>query len=331
MADRSRRLQLLAMKLTTLARDHGAEDVRAVPGEFGIGAALLAGAQAWVLIEDDPARGLGPAVAWSIRRGATSLQLVAESATGTLARRAAAFAMPIEVWHVAERTLLPAIAEPLPEPPALPSDHEQFRGVIEAGGATPVVEFGILTGEVAGLEVCRVVTDEHTGSFRLDVGIGAHDREAFQLLHGNRPKVEAITDVVEAVAQHRVPGAPGHPLNRLGRSRALRALILADPTRIGASDIVAVDPPLPRPNVKDDVPCVAIATIDGVATTVVCSAGVDLDAVPFAADARVATGVTPCLVAVTVGDDLAIQHELAAALIDPVRFVTVDPLVTASP
>src|ERR1700712_2655254 len=113
MADRSRRLQLLAMKLATLARDHGAQDVRAVPGEFGIGAALLAGTQAWVLIEDEPARGLGPAVAWAIRRQATELQLVAESATGTLARRAAAFTMPIEVWHVVERTLLPAIAEPL--------------------------------------------------------------------------------------------------------------------------------------------------------------------------------------------------------------------------
>ncbi|MEO5899552.1 MAG: hypothetical protein ABIR68_05400 [Ilumatobacteraceae bacterium] len=331
MADRSRRLQLLAMKLAALARDHGATDVRAVPGEFGIGAALLAGTQAWVLVEDEPGRGLGPAVAWSIRRQATELQLVAELATGTLARRAAAFTMPIEVWHVAERTLLPAIAEPLPEPPPLPTEHAQFGPVIAAGGATPVVEFGVLTGEVAGLEVCRVVTDDHTGGHRLDVGIGAHDREAFQLLHGDRPKVEAIAGVVAAVAVHRVPGAPGHPLNRLGRSRALRALLIADPTRIGATEVVPVDPPLPRPNVKDDVPCVAIATIAGVATTVVCSAGVDLDAVPFAVDARLATGVTPCLVVVTVGDDLPIQHELAAALIDPVRFITVDPLVTASP
>ena len=218
MADRSRRLQLLAMKLAALARDHGAGEVRAVPGEFGIGAALLAGDRAWVLVEDEPARGLGPSVAWSLRRGATAVQIVAESSTGTLARRAPAFALPIEVAHVDGRALLPAIAEPLPEPPPLPEGHEQFRAVIEAGGATPVVEFGVLTGEVAGLEVCRVVTDPHTGVDRLEVGVGAHDREAFQLLHGDRPEVEALADVVAAVAVHRVPGAPGHPLNRLARS-----------------------------------------------------------------------------------------------------------------
>jgi hypothetical protein len=302
-----------------------------VPGEFGIGAALLADSEAWVLLDDDPARGLGPAVAWSVRHHAAQLQLVAESATGTLARRVGAFAMPIEVWHAEGRTLLPAIAEPVPQPPALPVAHEQFRAMIEAGGATPVVEFGVLVGEVAGLEVCRVVTDEQTGTDRLEVGIGAHDREAFQLLHGDRPKLEALADVVASVAPHRRPGAPGHPLNRLARARALRTLLITGPSRIGASEVVAADPPLPRPNVKDDVPCVAVATIDGVRTTVVCSSGVDLDVVAYATDARLATGIAPCLIAVNVGDDLPIQRELAASLVDPVRFVTVDPLAAVAP
>ncbi len=319
------------MKLATLARDHGAEDVRAVPGEFGIGAALISESEAWVLVDTDPARGLGPAVAWSLRHGAAALQLVAESATGTLARRATAFAMPIEVWHAEGRLLLPAIAEPLPEPPALPPEHEQFRAVIEAGGATPVVEFGVLVGEVAGLEVCRVVTDADTGGHRLDVGIGANDREAFQLLHGDRPKTEALAEVVAAVAPHRVPGAPGHPLNRLARARALRALLIAEPGRIGATDVVPVDPPLPRPNIKDDVPCVSLATVGGLTTTVVCSSGVDLDAVPYAIDARRATGISPCVIVVARGDDLPIQRELAAALIDPVRLLTVDPVAAVAP
>jgi hypothetical protein len=331
MPDHSRRLQLLAMKLATLARDHGADGVRAVPGEFGIGAALLSESEAWVLVDADPARGLGPAVAWSLRHNAADLQLVAESATGTLARRATAFAMPIEVWHAEGRTLLPAIAEPLPERPELPPAHEQFRSVIEAGGATPVVEFGVLVGEVAGLEVCRVVTDADTGAHRLEVGIGANDREAFQLLHGDRPKTEALADVVASVAPHRLPGAPGHPLNRLARARALRALLIAEPARIGATDAVPADPPLPRPNIKDDVPCVAVATIAGEPTTIVCSSGVDLDAVPYAIDARLATGIARCLIVVARGDDLPIQHELAAALVDPVRFLTVDPVATVAP
>ena len=92
-----------------------------------------------------------------------------------------------------------------------------------------------------------------------------------------------------------------------------------------------MDPPLPRPNVRDDVPCVALATIDGAPTTVVCSAGVDLDAIPFATDARRATGVARCTVVVPAGDDLPIQRDLAAALVDPVRLLAVDPLAAAAP
>ncbi|MFT3853552.1 MAG: hypothetical protein QM733_12560 [Ilumatobacteraceae bacterium] len=321
MTDRSRRLQLLAMKLAALARDHGAADVQAVPGEFGIGAALRAGEQAWVLVDDDPGRGLGPAIAWAIRHGATDLQLVAESATGTLARRAPAFAMAIEVWHADGRMLLPAIAEPLPERPVLPAEHEAFRELIVAAGATPVVEHGVLTGDVGGLEVCRAVTDELTGAHRLEVGIGAHDREAFQLLHGDEPTAEALTRFVASVDPHRRPGAVGHPLNRLARSRALRAQLQAEPALIGASRVVATDPPVARANVKDDVPCVAVAEIDGTPTTVVCSAGVDLDAVPYATDARLATGLEACVLAVPAGSDLPIQHELAALVRDPLRLV----------
>lgn len=313
------------MKLAALARDHGAADVRAVPGEFGVGAALLAGTQAWVLVDDEPARGLGAAIAWTIRHDATELQLVAEAGTGVLARRAAAFDLPIEVWHAAERTLLPAIAEPLPTRSVLPAAHDAFRALIEEAGATPVIEHGVLVGEVGGLEVCRAVTDPDTGAHRLEVGIGAHDREAFQLLHGDRPTAEALIDFVASVRPHREPGAPGHPLNRLARARALRARLIERPALIGATSVIIVDPPIARSNVKDDVPCVALATIDGVDTTVVCSAGVDLDAVPYATDARLATGVTPCVVAVNAGSDLPIQHDLAALVSQPLRLVAVEP------
>jgi hypothetical protein len=314
------------MKLAALARDHGATEVRAVPGEFGVGAALLAGRQAWVLVDDQPARGLGPAIAWAIRHGANDLQLVAESATGVLARRALAFDLPIEVWHAEQRTLLPAIAEPLPARPPLPAEHAAFRELIVAAGATPVVEHGVLTGDVGGLEVCRAVTDPFTGAPRLEVGIGAHDREAFQLLHGDEPTEAALADFVATVRPHRAADAAGHPLNRLARSRALRARLQADPTLIRATTVVPADPPIARSNVKDDVPCVAVATIDGVPTTVVCSAGVDLDAVPYATDARLATDVADCIVAVPAGSDLPIQHELAALVRRPVRIVAVQSL-----
>ena len=79
--------------------------------------------------------------------------------------------------------------------------------MIIEGGATPAVEHGVLVGEVRGLEVCRVVTDAQTGAARLEVGIGQHDREAFQMLHGDVPTVEALAKVVAAVAPHREYGA----------------------------------------------------------------------------------------------------------------------------
>ncbi|MBK5334210.1 MAG: hypothetical protein JJD93_19695, partial [Ilumatobacteraceae bacterium] len=112
MVDESRRGRLLAMKLAALARDHGvAGDLQSVA--FALGAAALDGGTGWVLLDQRQARGLGPALAWAVRAGVDQLQILAEEATGTLARRAGAFRLPIAVWHVVERSLVPAIAEAL--------------------------------------------------------------------------------------------------------------------------------------------------------------------------------------------------------------------------
>jgi hypothetical protein len=323
MSDPSRRARLLATKLAALMRDNGGPSAPR-PGEFGAGAAALAGDEAWVLVEDDPARGLGPAVAWALRSGATRLHVLAGSATGLLARRAAAFRMPIEVWHVHERALLPAIAEPLAPPPPVPARHERFRAVIESGGAVPLVEHGVLVGEVGGLEVCRVIDDPHTGEARLEVGIGAHDREAFRLLHGQRPTIEALADVVAAIRPHRLPDAAGHPLNRLAAERALRARLVSSPHSIGATKVVPAQPPIARVNLKDAVPCVAVASLAGVEVAVVCSTGVDLDLIPYAADARLSTGLDDCLAVVRARDLLPVQAAISAALRRPVELVALD-------
>ena len=66
-----------------------------------------------VLLEDDPERGLGAALAWAHRQRVDELNVLADRGTGLLARRAGGFTTPIAVWHVEERTLLPAVAEPL--------------------------------------------------------------------------------------------------------------------------------------------------------------------------------------------------------------------------
>jgi hypothetical protein len=284
-----RRSRLRAVKLHALVRDHLGHDVDATLGAYPPGAALVADGVAWVLAEDEPERGLGPALAWAIRNGATSLQLLAERATGTLARRAAWLHFPIEVWHVDGRTLLPAVGEPLRPPPDAPPAHLALIDTIVAGGAVPVVEHGAVTGEVRGLEVCRVVDDPHTGAVRLEVGVGAHDREAFTILHGDVPTVDALAGVVRAVDAHRGPGAAQHPLNRLVPERLIRWQLERDPGALGLASVVPAQPPVPRPNVKDRVPCVALASRDGGRhVLLVCSVGVDLDLVPYALDARAA-------------------------------------------
>ncbi len=228
--DRSgRQRRLRSIKLQALVRDHVGHDIDGAVGAFPPGAALVVHGEAWILLEDEPERGLGPALAWAIRNGAAALHLLADRATGLLARRASALRFPIEVWHVDERTLLPAVPEPLAPPPPAAPGHLALVDTIVAGGAEPVVEHGVVTGEVRGLEVCRVVDDSFTGAVRLEVGVGAHDREAFTIIHGDVPTAEALAGVVRTVDEHRRPDADQHPLTRLVPERLIRWQLEKDP------------------------------------------------------------------------------------------------------
>lgn len=303
------------MKLRALVVEHlgldpdGARAGSIEPAAFPSGAAFRLDGRAWILVDGVADRSLGAAIGWAVRNGADELDLVADQDTGLLARRAASFSMPVRVWFAQERTLLAAVAEPLPEPTDASGDHLSLVPLIEAGGATPNVEHGVVTGEVDGLEVCRVVseptlgrlTDEHgtplaagidevaadgEGGVILEVGVGANDREAFQLLHGHVPKADALADVVRAVRRHRSPDAPGHPLNRMAPERALRSHAAAGPAAIGLVSLTPLPPPVPRPSMKDVAPCLAIGTTgDGDDRLVVFSSGVDLELAPFVADA----------------------------------------------
>jgi len=328
-----RRSQLVGLKLRALVRDHLGDDSVAEPVGFAPGAALLHGDVAWVLLDDRPADRLGAALAWATRVGAGSLQVIAEVDTGALARRAEAFSIPVTVWRSEGRRLMPALAEPLPVPPALPPGHETMRALIIAGGATPLVEHGVLFGEVRGLEVCRVIDDPFDGTVRLEVGVGAHDREAFQMMHGDVPTVESLARIVDAVALQRRVDASPHPLNRLAAERLVRWRIEQNPELVDAVEIRAASPPVPRLNLKDPTPCVATGTDrDGGAIVVVCSTGVDLDLVPFAADARSAAEAADpnvidgvrLVLATPTRDRLPATEQIAALLRRPVEFAPID-------
>ena len=323
-ADPARRSRLLALKLAALVRDHAGEaDIE--PGVWPGGAALRRGTAAWVLAEDAPHRALGPALAWARQQGAPELHVAASAATGVLARRAAYFAAPRpEVWHVEDRTLLPAIAAPFEPDAAPPAEHEQFVELIESTGAVVVRERGVLTGEVAGLEVCRAVTDRELGSTRLEVGVGAHDREAFLLIHGDIPTRDSLARIVDAVTQHRSIGADPHPLNRLASERLLRHRLTQRPALVGAGSLAPAAPPVARENVKDPIPCVAVGHgPDGSPLVVVCSVGIDLDLVPFAADAHAFLGIAGArlVLAVPERDVAAVTAALLARLQEPAELV----------
>jgi hypothetical protein len=331
-AETERRSRLVGLKLRALVRDHLADDTLPDPVAFAPGAALRHRDAAWVYLDERPGSMLGAALAWMLRSGASSLHVVADRETGVLARRAREFRCPIEVWHAADRSLLPAVPEPGAPPASVPAHHDRFRELIEAGGAVPSAEHGVLYGDVRGLEVCRVVDDPHLGTTRLEVGVGAHDREAFQMLHGDEPAVESLARIVRAVAEHRRLGAPRHPLNRLAAERFLRWRIEQEPTLVGATSIGPAEPPIRRENLKDAVPCVASGTgDDGRPIIVVCATGVDLDLVPYAADARLAVagpGVGaggPRLVLATPSrDQVRVTGELAGLLRHSSELVSID-------
>ena len=325
--DPARRAALLGAKLRALMADAGVPavgDAAAIAG----GVALEGDDRsAWVMLPDPPGsvaeRGLGGALAWAVRRDCVSVRLLADADAAHLARRGRSVRFPVSVWSVDGRSLAPVLPGALPAIPSVPESHRAMIDLIRAGGADPVEEHGVLVGEVDGLEVCRVLDDAVTGEVRLEVGIGAHDRETFQLLHGDRPKVEALADVVSAVRSHRsaIGASSTHPLRHLAASRLLRARLIADPSPIGTGPLVAVEPPIGRTNLKDEVPCVAREI--GTTRIVVCTAGIDLEVVPWAADAIEACAADECLIAAPDRDVIDIQQRLASLLTVPTRFVPV--------
>jgi hypothetical protein len=329
--DPQRRSALLGVKLGALVRDATGEG-DLVLGPFGGGAGLTMGEEAWVLADERPERSLGAALAWARQQGAGHVNVIVDDPTvaGVLARRAAYFRVAPAVWVADGRSLAPAAPQPLAPPAPVDDGLLPLTPLIEEAGAVPVVEHGVVAGEVAGLEVCRAVRDPITGAARLEVGVGAHDREAFQLIHGDVPPVEALAGVVALVARHRRPGASSHPLNRLSSERLLRWRLLEEPGLVGALVLEAAPPPVPRTNLKEPVPCVAAGLdADGEPVVVVCSVGIDLDLVPFAADGRAAIGPPEArlLLAVPERDDHPVTRALALELIEPAR---VRPIPAAS-
>lgn len=337
--------RLAALRLQSLVATHSAAVLGTSSGtkvgtklitiEFALGASGIEGSIGWVLLTKSARSGLGPALLWMNKNKLRSVNVVVDDAevAAVLARRARLFELDVSIWSVRDNQLIAAVPASVGANLTAPSEHMKFAAMIEQSGADLVCEHGVLSGEVLGLEVCRVVDDvadaDGDRAARIEIGVGAHDREMFQMVNGREATLESLAKVVTTVRAHRQLGAPKHPLNQLGAERLYREILIADPQLIGATNLKRAEPPVARENLKDPTPCVAIGdTVDNMnsrTVVVVCSAIVDTDLVTFAADARLRLAPNAELVlAVASNNVLPSMQQLVSALRKPARFAVVD-------
>jgi hypothetical protein len=341
---------LRAAKLRALVSGHWgqAAESEAAAGLFPGGATLLQGGtrRAWVLIDDGDYTALGPALIWAQRHEVRVFDVLVDDArtgsgigaspdsavmtaptSGFVARRAQQWSDPPTTWRVAGQSLHVALPAPSPAPIEPPAEAMAFADVLAAHGADPVVEDGRLVGEVLGLEVARVVP--HGGGWSLEVGVGRLDRDARAEMRPDEPDGEGIDEVVAVVRTWRRPGAARHPANTLARERWLRAVVVANPSLVGAKALTPIPSPWPRRGLRQGAAAPAAGLdADGRQLVVKCSTGVDVDLIPAAADVRyIRAEGRPAdgrlIVVVPEGDDYPVTRSLAASLRHPAEVRTV--------
>jgi hypothetical protein len=327
--DSDRRASLLSAKLGALVNRHwpddgpsGATGPEIEAGSFAGGATRRRGSVGWVLMDQQPERALGPALAWARQRQVDELHVLVDDHAGILARRAEAFVVPPSVWLITEVDVEPAhpveVADPVVPPPAAMAAAGNMRD----HGLVVVIDHGEVVGEVLGLEVARVIVDED-GEAHVEVGVGRHDREAFAMMNAGVAPGDALESVIATVSQYRRPDAEPHPLNRLAAPRWLRSVLVADPARVGVAELYPVEGILPRVTVKDSSPAAAVGIDEaGEPVVVVTSTGIDLDLVPTAADLRTTYAPDARLVLVVPERDAhPVTHALAGALDHPAEVI----------
>ena len=316
--------RLASVKLRAIAPTLGLDASTAEDRDFAYGAGLVNGTRGALYVTREHIRSIGPTLLWMLKHQLTEIDLVIEGDGGIPARRAQALTCELRVWQMQNGKL--ERAQPAPHLPKVdvPQSHEQFAAIIQDCGALPVREHGVLTGEVLGLEVCRVV-DTPNGP-RLEVGVGAIDRETFQLVNSHRTIEDSLTEVVGIVRAHRSPGAPHHPLGKMAGERLLRHRVINEPSLIGAASLKPAEPPIPRGGMRESTPCVAKGTdLEGKPIVAVFTDTVDVDIIGFGVDSATREDVGASLLLVSRHVNFTPTLRLLEDLFDQtVRFREVD-------
>lgn len=281
--DADRRAQLERARAEGLLRrcfdvDPTTLEITAAP----FGTSARDGDRAWVISMSDDLAALGGVLVWLDRTGPTSLDLVVDHHAGVHARRLAMLAPEARVHRVDGDGIVAVEPEPILRPLPCPDDTAHLESILAEADLDVVCEDGILRGEVAGLEVARILHGPDGPV--LEAGVGRFDREAGALLHAGRDVDESVRATVEQVRPHRVPGAPSHAVNRLARERWLRHEVVDAPDSVDIDMPALVEPIPPRTNLLEQVPAALMGTDGDRSILVVCSVGVDLGLVPAIAD-----------------------------------------------
>lgn len=320
--------QLRVAKLRAILGDRLAGEV-ASSGPFATGAALLDDTgMASFLIEEAGPRSLGGALVWAVRQGATSVLLIVDApaeVAGRLGREATYFDIGVSVERLVATSSEPVPPAPFDELPVAVDVPPDVQALLGAANVSVVTEHGVTRAEVHGLEVARVVESEG-GVPVLEVGVGRFDREISSMMFSGVPTADALDNAVEMVSRYRAPGATIHPLRDLVPERWLRELVVAEPALVGASELSPVATTLAIDSLREAQPAAAVGTdLSGEPLVVVCTAGVDLDVVPLAADTR--AFVAPDARLVICGPErnlLAPVRAVGERLHRPVEFVAVE-------
>ncbi|NCG41190.1 MAG: hypothetical protein GWP30_09415 [Actinobacteria bacterium] len=324
--DTDRRRQLHALKLKSLAETYlgislsdlnGTED-----GAIGIKRHDNC-VTAVILAEERCSRAVGVAMAAATQAKADVIHIFAKEEASSLASAAELFRTSSTVWELNDRVATIAVASDPTSKESTDVDPELIA-VLEAADLDVVYEHGIVAGEIRGLEVARIESDGEEQ--RIAVGVGAHDREAFALLHGGMPSGEALLRVTETVRFHRRAGAEPHPLNRLNAERWLRSQLIGSPQKIGATVLSSASPPTARRSLKETIPAVAYGRMaEGNQVVVVCTIGIDLNLIAFGAQARMYTDPEAQLIFVVPERD---AHPLLKAMVEklmvPAELIAID-------